>query len=138
MLQHARRNHKQRNSVIIPAIKEGVCVVEEDVLNLKAMKALYYYYDDNLSKEEALGMRNLIDDFEDETVAKLKRKKPTQCCGVYPYRYPYAEDEEHKCCGGKTYNTVHKKCCGGEQSGRPFNPLVEDCCTNQVSSIGTC
>ena len=41
---------------------------------------------------------------------------PTQCCGKYPNRYPFASNGGYRdCCGSKTYNIEAFECCQDEQ-----------------------
>jgi len=39
-----------------------------------------------------------------------------QCCGAYPYRFPFKTlDGDRACCGARTYNTQLLNCCGNGQ-----------------------
>lgn len=69
---------------------------------------------------------------------KRERGKPNKCCGLYPKRHPYTADENHKCCGGKTYNTNIRSCCGNDRDGETFNTFTHECCLKNVLSIGLC
>ena len=40
------------------------------------------------------------------------KSETRECCGVYPFRFPYKSLEGSRaCCAGKTYSTVKYECC---------------------------
>lgn len=46
------------------------------------------------------------------TGAGASGRKPDQCCGDYPKRFPFfAGEGQRACCAGKTYNTDSLECC---------------------------
>ena len=40
------------------------------------------------------------------------RNRRTQCCGNYPFRFPFPSDRG--CCDGQTFNSQIFECCDGE------------------------
>ena len=114
------KKEKTKNSVIIiPSQKSNICIPPNRA---------------NPTSENL----NMFGHFKSTNPLKPKRKKPSQCCGVYPFRYPYAEDESHKCCGNKTYNLEFSGCCEGDERSRVFNKFTQVCCGDRVREVGSC
>ena len=44
--------------------------------------------------------------------SSMDRNEPDQCCGAYPYRFPYASlGGQRACCGSRLYDTYSLECC---------------------------
>ena len=64
---------------------------------------------DYVSFSHAQGFETLIDC---PTKSGPGAGTPTECCGPYPYRFPYKTlNGERGCCGHRTYNTNNLNCC---------------------------
>lgn len=112
------------------------------VVTVNAEPAAYWdangdMYEDGLDR----GLDELFaDDYYSAPGPKNVNKKQDKCCGHYPKRFPFASsDGAHGCCGGKTFNSHKKQCCGDTEEGYSFNPKVSECCENgEVRSFGLC